>query len=106
MTLKKVSSRGAAHGEVSSFGMRFSSSIIEYTLNAGSGKEMCIKEVSTALSTLHRAELLREHEQVMQVMVMDSLVTHPGRNCWAATLLKGMEGLRLSEEKDDPTRRA
>lgn len=54
----------------------------------------CVKKVSTAYSTLQRAELLREHEQVMQVMVMDSLVTHPGRNGWAATLLKGMEALR------------
>lgn len=54
----------------------------------------CVREVSTALSTLHRAELLREHEQVMQVMVMDSLVTHPGRNNWAAALLKGMGALR------------
>jgi len=54
----------------------------------------CAKEVSTALSTLHRAELFREYEQVMQVMVMHSLVTHPGRNGWAATLLNSMEALK------------
>lgn len=36
----------------------------------------CIKEVSTALPTLYRAELLKEHEQEMQVMVMQSVVTH------------------------------
>lgn len=41
MTLKKVSSREAVHGEVSSFRMRFSSNIIEYTLNAGGWKQMC-----------------------------------------------------------------
>lgn len=54
----------------------------------------CIKEESTALPTLYRAELLKEHEQVMQVMVMHPTVTHLGRNGWDATLLKGMEALR------------
>lgn len=59
----------------------------------------CVKEASTALPILHRAELLKEHEQVMQVMVMHSLVTHLGRNGWAAILLKGTEALRWINTK-------
>lgn len=54
----------------------------------------CIKEVDIALPTLHRAELLKEHGQVMEIMVMHSTVTHLGRNGWDAILLKGMEALR------------
>lgn len=54
----------------------------------------CLREASAALSTLHRAELLWVHKQVMQIIVMDSLIAHPGRNGWAPMLLRAMEALR------------
>jgi len=54
----------------------------------------CLREASATLSTLHRAELLKVHKQVMQVIVMDSLITHPGRNGRPPMLLRAMEALR------------